>query len=58
MLQQILSWAALSSQNAVASLDITAAFLNAELPARRTVILRPPSILYKLAYCHVGPAGR
>ena len=47
MLWCILSWAAASSQNAVASLDITAAFLNAELLAGRTVILRPPSILYK-----------
>ena len=46
--------AASSSQNAVASLDITAAFLNAELPAGRTVILRPPSILYKLGLLPPG----
>ena len=44
----MLSWAASSSDNSVASLGITAAFLNAEFPPGRVVVLRPPSILYRL----------
>ena len=32
----------------LASLDVTAAFLNAPLPEGRGVILKPPNILYKL----------
>ena len=32
----------------LASLDVTAAFLNAPLPEGRVVTLRPPTILYKL----------
>ena len=54
MLRYILSWAASSKEHAIASLDITAAFLNAELPAGRTVVLRPPAILYKLGLLPPG----
>ena len=39
----------LSSLNlGLASLDVTAAFLNAALPEGRMVVLQPPTILYKL----------
>ena len=48
MLRFLLSWSASSSNNCIASLDITAAFLNAALPEGRVVVLRPPTILYKL----------
>ena len=44
----MLSWGASSSDNKIALLDITAAFLNAELPPGRIVVLRTPSILYRL----------
>ena len=44
MLHFMLSWGASSSDHELASLDITAAFLNAELPPGRVVVLRPPSI--------------
>ena len=42
MLRFILSWAASSRFNTIASLDVTAAFLNADLPPGRVVVLRPP----------------
>ena len=48
MLRFILSWSASSSDFATASLDVTAAFLNAPLPKGRIVALRPPTVLYKL----------
>ena len=48
MLRFILSWSASSSDFATASLDVTAAFLNAPLPKGRIVVLRPPTVLYKL----------
>ena len=48
MLRYILSWAASSPDYALATLDVTAAFLNAPLPPGRIVVLSPPSILYKL----------
>ena len=54
MLRYILSWSASSRDHALGSLDITAAFLNAELPAGRVVILRPPTILYKLGLLPQG----
>ena len=54
MLRFILSWGASSSEHAMASLDITAAFLNTELPPGRVVVLRPPSILYRLG---LNPQG-
>ena len=38
-----------------ASLDVTAAFLNAPLPEGRDVVLKPPYILYKL---QLMPPGR
>ena len=38
----------------MASLDVTAAFLNAELPPGRVVVLRPPSILYRLGLIPQG----
>ena len=66
MLRFILSWAASSPDNSLASLDITAAFLNAELPPGRVEMLRPPTILYRLGLlpsrfcwrvppCHLWP---
>ena len=54
MLRFILSWGASSSEHKMASLDITAAFLNAELPPGRVVVLRPPSILYRLGLIPQG----
>ena len=56
MLRFILSWGASSSEHATASLDITAAFLNAELPPGRVVVLRPPSILYRLGLIREAPS--
>ena len=54
MMRYLLSWGAPSSSHAVASLDVTAAFLNAPLPPGRVVVMRPPTILYKL---QLLPAG-
>ena len=54
MLRFMLSWGASSSDNKIASLDITAAFLSAELPPRGVVVLRPPSILYRLGLIPQG----
>ena len=54
MFRFILSWTASSSDHSLASLDITAAFLNAELPPGRIVVRRPPTILYRL---NVLPPG-
>ena len=54
MLRFMLSWGASSSDHEMASLDITAAFLNAELPPGRVVVLRPPSILYRLGLIPQG----
>ena len=48
MLRCLLSWSASDPSSAVTSLDVTATFLNAALPPGRMVILRPPTILYKL----------
>ena len=48
MLRFLLLWGASSSSHAIASLDVTAAFLNAALPEGMVVVLRPPTILYKL----------
>ena len=48
MLRYILSWSASSPDFALATLDVTAAFLNAPLPPGRIVVLRPPTILHKL----------
>ena len=48
MMRYLLSWGASSSSNAVASLDVTPAFLSAPLPPGRVVVIRTPSILYKL----------
>ena len=48
MLRFLLSWGASLPDFAIASLDVTAAFLNAALPRNRVVVLRPPTILYKL----------
>ena len=48
MLRFLLSWGASLPDFAIASLDVTAAFLNAALPKNRVVVLRPPTILYKL----------
>ena len=54
MLRFLLSWSASSSNNCLASLDVTAAFLNAALPEGRVVVLRPPTILYKLQLISPG----
>ena len=48
MMRYIISWAASLPDFSLATLDVTAAFLNAPLPAGRIVVLRPPTILYKL----------
>ena len=53
MLRYILSWSASSPDYALATLDVTAAFLNAPLPPGRIVVLRPPSI-YKLQLLSPG----
>ena len=44
----LLSSEASSPEHAIASLDVTAAFLRAPLLPGRVVVLRPPTILYKL----------
>ena len=54
MLRFMLSWGASSSDHKMASLDITAALLNAELPPGRVVVLGPPSILYRLGLIPQG----
>ena len=54
MLRFILSWAASSRFNTIASLDVTAAFLNEDLPPGRVVVLRPPTVLYKLGLIPTG----
>ena len=54
MLRFILSWATSSRFNTIASLDVTAAFLNADLPPGRVVVLRPPTVLYKLGLIPTG----
>ena len=54
VLRFMLSWGASSTDHKMASLDITAAFLNAELPPGRVVVLRPPSILYRLGLIPQG----
>ena len=48
MMRYIISWAASLPDSSLATLDVTAAFLNAPLPSGRIVVLRPPTILYKL----------
>ena len=48
MLRFLLSWDASLPDHVIASLDITAAFLNAVLPKGRVVVLRRPTILYRL----------
>ena len=48
MMRYIISWAASLPDFSLATLDVTAAFLNAPLPAGRIVVLHPPTILYKL----------
>ena len=58
MLRFILSWKASSSDHGLASLDITAAFLNGELPPGSVVALRPPSILYRLGLTPQGLCWR
>ena len=47
-MRYIVSWAASLPNFCLASLDVTAAFLNAPLPTGRIVVLRPPTILCKL----------
>ena len=46
MMQCIISWAAPLPNFCLASLDVTAAFRN--LPTGHIVVIRPPTILYKL----------
>ena len=48
MMRYLVSWGASSPDFTLASLDVTAAFLNAPLPEGRVVILKPPTILYRL----------
>ena len=48
MMRYLVSWGASSPDFTIASLDVTAAFLNVPLPEGRVVVLKPPSILYKL----------
>ena len=48
MMRYLVSWGAASSDFIFASLDVTAAFLNAPLPDGRVVVFKPSSILYKL----------
>ena len=48
MMRYLVSWGASSPDFTLASLGVTAAFLNAPLPEGRVVILKPPNILYKL----------
>ena len=66
-LTSILEWCDVSSHGAhlcltsLATLDVTAAFLNAPLPAGRIVVLCPPTILYKLLLLppgHVWPVHK
>ena len=48
MMHCLVSWGASTSDFTLVSLHVTAAFLNAPLPEGRVVILKPPTILYKL----------
>ena len=57
MMRYLVSWGASSPDCTFASLDVTAAFLNAPLPEGRVVILKPPSILYKLQLMPPGLFG-
>ena len=54
MMRFILSWSSSYPRNEVASLDVTAAFLNADLPPGRVVVIRPPTILYRLGLIPQG----
>ena len=56
MMRYLLSWGASSSSHAVASLDVTAAFLNAPLSPGRVVVMKSPTILYKLQLFPPGHA--
>ena len=56
MLRYLLSRSAANPPSADTSLDVTAAFLDAALPRGRILILRPPTILYKLAVLSPGTA--
>ena len=48
MMRYLVSWGVASPDFAFAFLDVTNAFLNVPLPENREVILKPPSIVYKL----------
>ena len=48
MMRYLVSWGASSSDFTIASLDVTAAFLNAPFPEGQVAVLKPPLILCKL----------
>ena len=54
MLRLLLSWEASTQKNVIATLDVTAAFLKADLPPIQIVVLRPPIILYNLGLVPTG----
>ena len=54
MMRYLVSWGDSSPDFTLASLDVTAAFLNAPLPEGRVVILKPPNILDKLQLLPLG----
>ena len=56
MMRYLVSRGASSPYFTLASLDVTAAFLNAPLPEGRVVILKPPTILDKLQLLPPGHA--
>ena len=49
------SWSASSSNNCLASLDVTAAFLHAALPEGRVVVLRP-STMHTILEASIDPS--
>ena len=54
MLRFLLFWGASTRKNVIATLNVTAAFLNADLPPGRIVVPKPPTILYKLGLSPTG----
>ena len=57
MMRYLLSWDASSSSHAVASLDVTAAFLNAPSSPGRAVVTRPPPFFTSCNFYHLDTYG-
>ena len=55
----MISWGATQGPStAFASVDVSTAFLNADLPDGRVVVVKPPAILYTLGIIPPGTVWR